>query len=103
MNSPYFSRPPPIWPILNDTKKVRLLMVVEGHNDVYFFRRISGMLHRDDKSLPDLASMELQGRLIFLPQGGTPDLIWCNNLAPLGIPEFHLYDKETDLETITRQ
>ena len=41
--------------------------------------------------------------MIFLPQGGTPASAWCQNLAPLGIPEFHLYDKETDLETITRQ
>lgn len=100
------SRPPPGKTDNRNTKiaqGVRVLVIVEGQNDVFFLRRISGILHRDDKSLPDLSAMERQGRLIFFPQGGMPASAWCNNLEPLRIPEFHLYDKETDSETITRQ
>ena len=46
-----FLRPPqPVQP--------RVLVVVEGPNDIEFLRRISAILHRDDPRMPDLADME---------------------------------------------
>jgi len=103
-DEPFFlTRSPPDKQKNRRSNRVRILLVVDGQNDVFFLRRISGILNRDDDTLPDLSVMELQGRLIFLPQGGIPDFVWCKNLAPLEIPEFHIYDKERSPETETRQ
>ena len=46
------------------TPGVKVLVVVEGINDVEFLRRISRIVHIEDVSLPDLAAMEAAGRLI---------------------------------------
>lgn len=82
---------------------VRLLMVVEGTNDIEFLRRISMMLHANDGTLPDLAEMERRGELVFVPFGGGQVRAWVNRLAPLGRPEFHLYDHELPPETEQRK
>lgn len=73
---------------------VRVLVVVEGINDIEFLRRISRMVHADDPALPDLADMEAEGRLIFLPIGGSDLAVWSQRLAPLGLHEFHLLDRD---------
>lgn len=78
---------------------VRVLVVVEGENDVAFLRRISRCLHREDPRFPDLAKWERQGRLMFLPFGGSGLKAWTRRLEPLQIPEFHLYDREIPPET----
>jgi len=78
-------------------------MVVEGLNDVEFLRRISLMLHASDSHLPNLAEMESQGTLIFVPFGGGHVRAWADRLAPLARPEFHLYDHELPPETELRQ
>ena len=74
---------------------VRVLVVVEGINDIEFLRRISRIVHADDESLPDLAWREAEGELVFLPVGGSELEKWTHRLAPLQIPEFHLYDRDT--------
>lgn len=81
------------------TDLVRILLVVEGTNDIEFLRRTSALLHADDPSLPHLADMEQQGMLIFVPFGGGHVRAWMHRLAPLGKPEFHLYDHELPPET----
>ena len=81
---------------------VRLLMVVEGLNDVEFLRRISVILHAHDHQLPNLAEMEHRGELIFIPFGGGHVRAWSRRLAPLAKPEFHLYDHELPPETDLR-
>jgi len=78
---------------------VRILLVVEGTNDIEFLRRISLCLHADDVSLPNLAEMEQRGELIFVPFGGGHVAAWICRLAPLCKPEFHLYDHEVPPET----
>ncbi|WP_345320104.1 ATP-dependent endonuclease [Novipirellula rosea] len=65
-------------------------------------RRISLMLHADDSRLPNLAEMERQGELIFVPFGGGHVRAWAERLAPLARPEFHLYDHELPPETELR-
>ena len=90
-------------PVTQICDSVRLLMVVEGMNDIEFLRRISLMLHADDSRLPNLAEMELHGELIFVPFGGGHVRAWAERLAPLARPEFHLYDHELPPETELRQ
>jgi hypothetical protein len=82
---------------------VRILLVVEGTNDIEFLRRISVLLHAHDSSLPHLADMEQQGTLIFVPFGGGHVRAWMHRLAPLCKPEFHLYDHELPPETDYRR
>ena|GEM_PF-761874 len=89
-------------PIPEEPQPVRIVVVVEGTHDIKFLRRISTLLHTDDPTLPDLASMERDRELIFLPISGHPQA-WIRRLAPLGIPEFHLYDREESPVTEQRQ
>ncbi|QDU63252.1 hypothetical protein Pan216_41300 [Planctomycetes bacterium Pan216] len=89
--------------LVNDNNLVRILIVVEGTNDTEFLRRISQMLHRHDESLPNLHDMEKKGEAIFVPFGGGNVEAWTNRLAPLGKPEFHLFDHELPPETDYRR
>jgi hypothetical protein len=84
-------------------KRVKVLVVVEGINDVEFLRRISRMIHVDDPSLPDLAAMEAGCQLIFLPVGGSDLAVWSQRLAPLRVPEFHLADRDVSPLTAEHQ
>lgn len=88
-------------PSSQDTPK--LLVVVEGGHDIEFLRRISAMLHAHEPTLPDLAAMEHRGELVFVPSGGADLKSWSHRLAPLGKPEYHLYDREDPLETEPRR
>ena len=83
------------------TAKVAVLVVVEGTNDIEFLRRISAILHRDRSEVPDLSQMEQDGRLLFLPAGGSDHRLWRSRLAPLHIPEFHLLDR--DVPPLTKE
>ena len=85
------------------TDLVRVLVVVEGANDIEFLRRISILLHSHDESLPHLVEMEQRGELVFVPFGGGHVQAWTHRLAPLGKPEFHLYDHELPPETDLRR
>jgi hypothetical protein len=95
------SRPPPSK--MPKAASVRALIVVEGRNDIEFLRRVSRLLHRHDRMLPDLDAMEQRGTLIFLPLGGGGITAAAQRLAPLGLPEWHLYDRELPPETETRR
>ncbi len=91
-----FLRPP----LLRTTTQV--LVVVEGPNDIEFLRRISTILHREDPHIPDLADMERKDALVFVPSGGV-DLSTGIRFASLGLPEFHLLDRDLPPATQTRQ
>jgi len=80
----------------------QILIVVEGPNDIEFLRRISAILHREDPSLPDLADMERRLALVFAPTGGV-DLSTAFRFAGLGLPEFHLLDRDVPPATQIRQ
>jgi len=83
--------------------RLRVLLVVEGSNDIEFLRRISRMLHKHDRSLPDLAHWEQCEELIFVPFGGGKVSDWSSRLAPVCKPEFHLYDREVAPESELRR
>jgi len=80
-----------------------LLLVVEGPHDIEFLRRISRMLHRHHSALPDLAHLDDTGRLVFIPVGGGRLAMWTRRFASLGLPEVHLYDRESPPETALRE
>ncbi|MEX1224024.1 MAG: ATP-dependent endonuclease [Pirellulales bacterium] len=86
-------------PFVSPRMRCRLLLVVEGVNDIEFLRRISLHLHAVDSSLPHLADMERTGELIFVPFGGGDVRAWTHRLAPLNRFELHLYDHELPPET----
>jgi hypothetical protein len=73
-----------------DPLKPRVLVVVEGSNDVEFLRRISRILSQDDASILDLSKLELVGRLTFLTVNSA-----SLPLASTFGQQFHLYDRET--------
>lgn len=79
------------------------LVVLEGQHDCEFLRRIAAMLHRAGELPTDLATLEAQGTVILLPIGGGNLANWSRRLAPLGLLEFHLYDRELPPETHVRQ
>ncbi len=81
---------------------MRILVVVEGIHDIEFLTRISSLLHSENPALPDLATMERNRELIFLPISGHPQA-WIRRLAPLNLPEFHLSDREQSPVTEQRQ
>lgn len=85
------------------TASRKLLLVVEGRHDIEFLRRISGILHAARTDLPDLAFLERQGWIIFVPAGGGDFLPWTTRFAGLGCLEFHLYDSEIPPESARRQ
>ena len=74
---------------------VAILVIVEGIHDMQFLRRISRMLHVHNSERPDLGAWEQAGKLIFIPFGGSEAAVWSLRLAPLRLPEFHLFDRET--------
>jgi hypothetical protein len=75
---------------------------VEGGHDIEFLRRISSILRRDDPALPDLGQEETTGRIIFLPAGGGSIGSWALKFWQLGLPQFHLYDREMSPATEVR-
>ncbi|MHC2070812.1 ATP-dependent endonuclease [Bremerella sp. T1] len=83
--------------------RARVLVIVEGTNDIEFLRRISLTLHVISSDLPNLAEMEQQGQLIFVPFGGNNLPSWTHRFAALGKPEFFLLDHEVSPETESRQ
>ncbi len=74
---------------------VKLFICVEGKTDIPFLKNIARILFNAGHDVPDLEQMELDGEIIFAPLGGSQLAIWCNRLANLNRPEFHLYDRNT--------
>ena len=92
-----------IEPSMTGTHGVKVLVILEGINDVAFFKRATAILHADDPALPDLNELEAAGSLIFVPLGGSDLALWSRRFAPLGIAEFHLYDRDLPPLTASRQ
>ena len=88
---------------LNQKTRQPLLLVVEGANDIDFLMRLAARLRADLIDVPDLPTMIVAGRLVIVPAGGGDPVIWAERLAPLGLPQFHLYDREQQPHTTARQ
>ncbi len=73
---------------------VRLFIGVEGVNDIDFLCNISDVLLAGGEDVLNLRLLEDQGRIIFIPVGGSNLALWKHRLAGLNRPEFHLYDRD---------
>lgn len=73
---------------------VKLFIGIEGKHDISFLKNLSTMLISSGHNVPDLNKLELDGELIFTPLGGSALALWCNRLANLNRPEFHIYDRD---------
>ena len=73
---------------------VPILIVTEGTNDFEFLVRLVTQLRADDPTLPDLRQLCSEQRIAALPLGGGDPIAWPDRFFPLGVPEFHLYDRE---------
>jgi len=74
---------------------VELFIGVEGPNDIIFLQNISKSLRNNGFNVPNLEKMELDGKLIFFPLGGSNLALWSSRLEKLNRPEFHLCDRDT--------
>lgn len=72
---------------------VKVLICVEGKNDVRFLKHISHTLNYADKSIVDLGS---DPRFVFIPMNGNNlrDIVNLHIFKNFGKPEFHLYDRD---------
>lgn len=73
---------------------VQIFIGVEGPNDIEFLTRISSMLASTEMDIPNLASLEAAGRVVFIPMGGSTLELWTNRLQGLDIPEVHIMDRD---------
>lgn len=73
---------------------VKIFIGVEGKHDIPFLKNLSNVLNAAGYAVPNLTQLELNGELIFTPLGGSALALWCNRLAGLNRPEFHLYDRD---------
>jgi len=73
---------------------VQLFIFVEGKHDIPFLMNLADALRADGANVPDLRQLELDGRIIFAPLGGSNLLLWTNRTRHLLKPEFHLYDRD---------
>ena len=78
---------------------IRLFIGVEGLNDINFLRSISTMLRNLGEDFLDLSMLENQGKIVFIPVGGSNLALWTHRLAGLHRPEFHLYDRDEEPPT----
>jgi energy-coupling factor transporter ATP-binding protein EcfA2 len=74
---------------------VKVFIGVEGKTDIPFLKNISRVLAEAGENVPNLERLEIDGAIIFTPFGGSGLALWCNRLANLNRPEFHLYDRDT--------
>lgn len=73
--------------------RVRVLVCVEGPTDVTALKCLSAALNADDPTIPDLSS---ESRVAFVVLGGGTLKHWVaeHYLRNLGLPEFHIYDRD---------
>ena len=70
---------------------VKLVICVEGPNDVAFLKAISQIAHR---AYPDIIDLNMSPLTVVIPLGGGALKEWVNHnyLQKLRTPEYHIYD-----------
>lgn len=81
---------------------VRVLICVEGVNDVRFIKHVSHTLRTSDQTLPDLS---IDHRFIFIPMhgGNLRDIVNLHLFKNFRKPEFHIYDRDGGAGTYAMQ
>lgn len=80
--------------VLPDSR-AKVIVCVEGPNDIYFLRNITKALAIDNIAVPDF---ENDPRIVLIPLGGDTLKEWVNGhyLKNIGKPEVHIYDRDTE-------
>ena len=80
-------------PLMPQHHNVKLVVCVEGPNDVSFLTKISQIAHQE---YPDIIDLSLSPAVIVIPLGGGALKEWVNHnyLQKLGTPEYHIYDSD---------
>ncbi len=83
-------------------KRVKLLICLEGPNDISFFKNISILLSGHYADIPNLQN---DPRIAFLPLGGSTLKQWVDKqyLKGLGLPEIHIYDRDSRISPQYRE
>ena len=78
--------------VLPDSR-VKVLVCVEGKNDVSFLKEISKIIHETNNSILDLGNSK---EVAFCPLGGSTLKEWveCRYLKDLNKREVHIYDRD---------
>lgn len=74
---------------------IRIFVGAEGNNDISFLRGISAMLNSAGESTIDLSQLEAEGKLMFVPLGGSNLNLWVTRLQGLSRPEYYIFDRDT--------
>jgi len=74
---------------------IKLFIGVEGKHDIAFLHNISKILSENGVDVPNLEQLEIEGKLLFFPLGGSSLALWTSRLCPLNRPEFHIFDRDT--------
>ncbi len=84
---------PDFAPALAPHHGVKLIICVEGPNDIAFISAISKIAHQADNRIVDL---NVTQDIVIIPLGGSVLKDWVNHnyLQKLGTPEFHIYDSD---------
>ena len=80
-------------PLMPQHHNVKLVVCVEGPNDVSFLTKISQIAHQE---YPDIIDLSLSPAVVVIPLGGGALKEWVNHnyLQKLGTPEYHIYDSD---------
>lgn len=73
---------------------VKAFVGIEGKYDISFLKTISRILSQSETDIPDLDLAERDGKLVFVPLGGSSLELWVNRLRGFGRPEFYLTDRD---------
>ena len=78
--------------ILPDSR-AKVMVCVEGPNDISFLRNLSSALNNEGIGVPDF---ENDPEIVIIPLGGETLRDWVNNyyLRKINIPEVHIYDSD---------
>ena len=84
---------PDFAPALAPHHGVKLIVCVEGPNDISFLSAISRMAHANDATIIDL---NMSQNIVMIPLGGSVLKDWVNHnyLQKLNTPEYHIYDRD---------
>jgi putative ATP-dependent endonuclease of the OLD family len=75
---------------------VKVFLGVEGKHDISFLKNLSKILSETEADIPNLTQSELQGKLVFVPLGGSSLELWVNRLQGLNRAEFYLTDRDNE-------
>lgn len=86
---------PSLTEVQETQSRLKVIVCVEGKNDVIFLKHMCRLLCTRDNTLPDL---ENDPRITCMPLHGAllRDWVFNHYLKQAGIPEVHIYDRDKD-------